>query len=256
MTIKLFCCFYNEEFLIPYFLSHYRWVDSIEALVSPSTDNTLRLLAQEPRVVINPVEFPDGKFDDQFKTRAINRAINESPFDADWHMVVDADEFVWPTGRPDACRSEVNDVLNAAGDVNAILARMWVVFRHHTDSDLDASKPPALQRRHGISNPNAIEFKNGIKPVFTRPGKGLQYTVGQHQITDLAGDYEPAKLLFDGAHWTNADPCFCVERRVKNRSPRLSGANHSLGLGYHNFQLTEQQVREECARHLNDPECF
>ena len=194
--------------------------------------------------------------DDQFKTAAINRAINESPFDADWHLVVDADEFVWPAGLPECSRFDVVCALEGAKDVNVIYARMWTVFRHHTDSDLDPTLLPSLQRRHGISNPNAIESVNGLKPVFTRPGLGYEYNVGQHSLSIGQGVQVPIQQLFDGAHWTNADPAFCVKRRVQDRSPRLSAENHRWKMGSHNFELTEEHVREECKEHLNDPLCF
>jgi hypothetical protein len=255
MRIKLFACFYNEEFLVPFFLSHYQWVDHIEALVSPCTDNTLALLAADPRVVINPIGFPGGKFDDVVKIDAINRAINESPFDADWHLVVDADELVWPPGLPGACRYNVTQSLCDYRDSNMIYAQMWTVFRHHSDSDLDPSQPPSMQRRHGINDPDAIEFKNGRKPVFTRPGFGARYTIGQHDL-----EFNPAisQGLEDwhGSHWTNADPAFCVKRRVADRSPRMSDNNHAARLGYHNFDLTQAKVLEECTAHMNDPLCF
>jgi hypothetical protein len=59
-----------------------------------------------------------------------------------------------------------------------------------------------------------------------------------------------------GAHWVNADPCFCVERRMKNRRDRQSKFNLENKLTFQDHFITEESVLAECKAHENDPEVF
>ncbi len=97
--IKVFCCFYNEAPLIPYFLGHYQFADAITAYVSPSLDATRDLLAADPRVQIHDVTMPDG-MDDDLKIGFLNGGISQRDPTHEWHIVVDADEFVFPPNDP------------------------------------------------------------------------------------------------------------------------------------------------------------
>src|ERR1043166_1984949 len=101
VKIKLFTFFYREEFLVPFFLSHYRWADTIHAVVSASPDRTRELLAAAPNVVIEDFEFTND-MDDHEKTAKLNQLLGQPDPVHDWHIVVDSDEFIWWGGMPAA----------------------------------------------------------------------------------------------------------------------------------------------------------
>jgi hypothetical protein len=265
MKIKLFCFFYNEAALLPYFLSHYRWVDEIHAIVSQSTDGTNDMLrrAQElgtelrvprcPHIIIDNWEFPDGKMNDFLKVAKLNEVIQRS--DADWHLVVDADELVFPNfpGAVCTCRQFMTDV---AADENVLMARMWNVFRHETDPDLDPNREPVvLQRRHGLADINHPENYPYHKPVFTRPNLGFTYGPGNHFLSHNSR-LKVSALEFRGVHWQNADPSFCVERRIQGRRNRQSAVNKQHGLGIQHHFVTEENILALCQSHEQDPLCF
>ena len=65
-----------------------------------------------------------------------------------------------------------------------------------------------------------------------------------------------SKVQWDGAHWSNADLSFCVQRRIRDRQNRLSKVNLEQGMGGHNLGLTEDSIRQLCSEHLKDPKLF
>jgi hypothetical protein len=49
-----------------------------------------------------------------------------------------------------------------------------------------------------------------------------------------------------------ADPSLAIDRRIKNKA-RMSERNKELGMGYQHWDVTEEWIRAECDRHLDDP---
>jgi hypothetical protein len=250
MRVKLITFFYNESVLIPFYLSHYHWVDMIDAIVSESVDDTEKLLAERDGLNLIRFEFPDRKLDDGIKRDIINERIRvTSPEEYDWIIVVDSDEFLWFNGNP------VGDSRAALASVPCehtyIKLKLWHVYRHKDDQDLNPELfPVVFQRRHGI----AERHDHYMKPCVFRTGHNIQLDVGAHRI--IAGDQHLSHMQCDGAHWQNADPCFAVTRRVRDRSQHLSDNNIRNGWGFGQYSLTEQKVIDHLKEHENDPEVF
>lgn len=243
--IKLFCCFYNEAALIPFFLSHYHYVDAIQAFVTPSTDETRALLAADPRVTITDVEMPHG-IDDDAKVAVVNEAIRQKDRVHDWHLVVDADELIWPQGDP---TGETAKAYLATVPPNDVALQGWLhqIYRHECDADLDVTQTPVVwQRRHG--------YLFGWKPSVMRSNRGLQLVPGNHYFVNREACSETHK--FDGAHWQNADPSFAVTRRVRDRAERISPTNILKHHGTHHWNETASMVYAELAEHFHDPAVF
>lgn len=241
--IKAFCCFYNEAALVPFFLAHYQYVDSIHAIVDEtSTDETRDLLAADPRMTIQDVRMPDG-FDDVIKVGWLNDALCVPDPDHAWHFVLDADEFIYPPGDP--LGATAKDYLASVPEgCLALRARRWGVFRHEGDADLDPTVTPiAMQRRHGIDD--------GEKPIVIRANRNLRFDVGNHHVLGTPPLCETHH--FEGVHWQNADPSFAITRRVRDRKERMSVANTRARLGYHHFDKTEFDVAAELEAHRYDP---
>lgn len=281
MKIRVFSFFYNEAALLPYFLRHYAWADALHIVVSKSTDGTRELLEQasvnepesgghspqsgvqnpqptvrKPVIEIEDWDNPGGKIDDFQKMAKWNEVVGRQ-WDADWLVVVDADEFIWPMDNPFANQENVQAFLaTVPAPETAIQAAMWNVFRHVTDSDLDPTRAPALQRRHGLADLNHPQNAPYRKPIVIRANRGLAFTLGNHYLLPNPELRFASGHHFEGAHWQNADPIFAVTRRCRDRRDRLGEANLKAGLGEQHRHITEESVLALCKAHENDEACF
>jgi len=245
MKVEVITSWYNERVLAPLFFNHYRWADKIVVLLEKSTnDGTRDVIESASRtqpVEVRDTDFPDG-LDDLMKTGEINKAVNAS--DADWMIVVDSDEFVYPAPYGKDPRAVL-----ATETGNYILSRMWDVWRHESDGDIDPSLPPVPQRIHGEPDLTSMWASLHHKPCIFRRGAGLP-GIGCHVLHDIVPLVKSTES-WHGAHWCSADPCFSVERRVKFRQARLSQENIKHGRGTSSF--TEEQLLDMCRAHLGDP---
>lgn len=224
MIVEVISNCYQEEFLMPLFMMHYEpWVDRITLLTN---------------------KYPDNRIVEEMRTGWINDAITRSQ--ADWVVVVDIDELVFP---PPVGRDARKTLGEEKADV--IYCAMHQVWRHRTDADIDRLAPPILQRRHG--EPSLSGF-NGlyVKPCIFRPA-GVKMGIGGHQAS-LPPHYVRGDN-WSGAHWANADPCFCVERSCALRRDRLSDHNQRCGYGVQHHK-SEEDIRTLCELHLDDPQVF
>jgi hypothetical protein len=214
MIIEVITAFYREEFLAPLFFLHYSpWCDRMTFITQQLTD---------------------GKFDDEDKSNWINEAVRRST--ADWVVLVDMDEFVYPTPYGINPRTVLEQEQGSV--IYSHMTRMW---RHHTDKNIDRTLPPVPQRLHGQLD--------HVKPAIFRPHRSIQLGAGNH---DIHADH-PLKhgTPWVGAHWANADPCFWLDRETRDRGPRLSDRNVSRGHGTHT-RRSREQILQECRDHEND----
>jgi hypothetical protein len=121
---------------------------------------------------------------------------------------------------------------------------LYDTYRHITDYDIDVSIPISKQRQHGQLDTRYI------KPSIARGKLNFVWGPGHHQIAGAVNRYSPP---FIGSHWAMADPCFCVDRRIKGRRDRQSAANKICGWSTQNWDITKSSVLEECELHKNDP---
>jgi hypothetical protein len=244
LRVQIICFFYNEETLARLFVQHYAWADEILAVVSRSTDRTREVLEAAPNVRILDFEFPAG-MDDRLKADEVNALLLE-PWGFDWKIVVDADEFIWPHGnlRPQHYLATVPD------RVTVIEARMRNVFRHHSEADLDLDRQPVPQRTHGDFDFRSHENRPYQKPIVIRSNRGILLDLGNHRQSGGTFDHS---FWFDGAHWQNADPCFAVQRRTRDRRDRQSADNIAGGYGVQNHNVTEEEILQLCESRRNCP---
>lgn len=240
----------NEASLLPYFLHHYNYLDEIYILYEiDSTDDTLKILKQASNVIIKNCHI-EGGFDDIDKVDYINNTLHT--IETDWVYVVDCDEFIFPP------QESPEDFLirQDRENYNVVRAGMFQVYRNRTDKDLDPSLPPILQRVHGdpdlfstVRGPNKDSNVNYVKPIVVKPSTGLRFQPGNHVVE---GDIRVSPELYIGTHWQMADPTIAIDRRIKNKV-RMSERNKKLGFGYQHWDVTEEWIRVECDRHLDDP---
>jgi len=247
MKIIIVSMWYNEAFLAPFFLGHYDYADEIRIIIDSDTDDDTRQICSKYR----NVKMEEFKYPDMYDCRLHVEKINEviSCLDCDWIIVVDADEFIFPE------TFEYAKEFLARQKDNLLYAKMWHVYRHRTESDLDPTKPAIWQRRHGDSSPKKNYEKLYNKPIIVRPEAKVAWKLGFHS-------YHKNNLIriasekFIGTHWKMADVNMAIESRIKNRRERQSKRNLECHWGRQDHKVTEKDIREECNRHLDDPKIF
>lgn len=91
-----------------------------------------------------------------------------------------------------------------------------------------------------------------IKPSIVKPSIKLRWNPGEQSYKSNSGA-KVSKVIFDGVHWQMVDVDNAVIRNHKNNI-RLSKENIMNKWGVKNF--TEGMIREECEKHLHDPQLF
>lgn len=254
---------YNEEFLAPFFLNHYRWVDRIHIILDADTNDRTELIARRyPNVQIHQFRFPD-MMDDILKSTVISQTYR-SLDDADYVIVVDSDEFIFPW---DLTQSVPGHLAETGKDVYFV--NLWQIYKHESDPPLDPSIPVYLQRRHGDPDMESVENIGYLKPIIVRGGLNLFWGIGNHYIVhngikmewasrDQAGHMqldvaqEKAEML-QGAHWRLVDLDQTIKRRITDRKQRQSRVNLERGLTAHYHQVTEEDIIREYEAHKHDP---
>jgi hypothetical protein len=156
---------------------------------------------------------------------------------ADVRIVVDADEFIYPIG----------DWFVEPGKVYS--AGFWEVFRHRSDSDVDSSKPPLQQRKHGNQiRGECFGQRSFVKPIVFGRGVEIKLSPGNHS----ADGVKPVHGMFDGSHWAMSDRSIALDRRMRKKA-RQSEYNMTHGLTSHDWHITETEIIAECNKHLDDP---
>lgn len=247
-SLSVLSMWYNEEFLAPFFLNHYSYADHIHIILdADTTDKSLSIIEKYSNASYELFKFPD-MMNEVIKSDQLNNVYKK--IDSDWVLVADADEFIClPTLEPD-----IKEFLDKEPPCfNVVIADLFQIYRHCDDHDLDMNLLPVPQRRHG--DPNISTGPNALysKPSVIRGKQKLYWGPGHHAVHGETR-YFNHKLI--GAHWANADPCFCIERRIKGRKLRQSKFNLLYKLSSQNHNITEESVLEECRKHLNDPKLF
>lgn len=239
MKTALLTMWYNEQFLAPFFLNHYKYIDEIHLFLdSDTSDKTLEIVEQFDNVQLYEFSFPDG-MDDIIKTEHFNNYYKN--LDADKVILVDSDEFIFQYNIP------------TNKDIN--FTTLYNVYRHVTENDLDVSIPIENQRRHGVLDPMYI------KPnVVTGRLDNFRWGLGIHECWHNGVHYVNYEnyngSLYTGAHMAMADPAYVIERRIKNRKERQSKSNLEKGLTVQHHNITEEQIIAELKAHENDQEVF
>jgi len=245
MKIGVLTTCYNEELMLPYFLTHYLqngW-DEIRVLLDrETTDRSFKICKQFPKVNVQPCGMTAGLHELE-KVAILQGAYNEMCREGfDWIAILDSDELIVPPGHrtlgmsPKAGLELIKD--------DCVMSAMFPVFRNVEDTDLDLSKSPLPQRLHGME-----PRSNEIKPNVLRGIEGTKLTIGMHQ---LGQDLKVSPHFFIGAHWADCDLSISVARRL-SRQARFSKDNWTNGWGVQHMGISEYSIRQEAAEHLFDP---
>ena len=247
ISISVLTRWCNDAMIAPFFLNHYSWADEIVILLDSQTvDESRQIIGRYRNARIAEFEFSNG-FNGREASELINAVARE--LQSDWIIGVDADEFVFlADGR------DIREVL-AEADGNLIYADFWQIYRHRTEMDLDPTLPALWLRRHGDPNRSRGANANYQKPIIVKSGLNIRWGVGLHNYEENPR-MQVASVRFDGAHWRMADPALAVARRLRGRRENVSPENIEKGWSCNNFDITEEQIRAQCAEHLDDPQLF
>lgn len=243
MEIEVITTLYNDLFLVPFFMNHYRYADKIRVIIDSDTSD-----GKECESIINTFsnasfeyfKYPNG-YNVSMRDNLIFTSYKESTMD--WVMLPDSDEFIFCNNMHKFLESQKDDIVRV---------RFYQAFRNVNDVDLDPSKPVIGQRKYG--DPEYVKGKNshGTKPIILRAGKKIHLMPGGHSIWNWDRHKTSNDVLF-GQHWQMADPCFCVERRL-SRKKRLMEATLPRGYAFHDLTVNEDFILSECNKHINDKE--
>ena len=245
--ITVITAWYNEEFLASIFLRHYLFADEIIILLDESnSDDTVRLLNgykkrfDVPVLTIKILDMPNG-MDDRLKQKQINDEYKS--IDNGWVIIADADEFIFiPYGGIHLFLGKV------AADV--VKVDYFQMYAHESESPLNKDQSVFEQRKYGKRN----GFERWKKPAVVRAGKNFKWAVGHHEISAARYQFHNEMLL--GAHWYMADTDLAIKRRILGRKNRMSRKNHEAQLSAHNFNITEDDIINECRENINCPLVF
>lgn len=238
--ITVITCWYNEAFLAPFFLWHYRYCDKIIVLVDDfTTDGCYSIAQAAPNTIVKTINY--GKqMDERLKVKYINEEYKQ--INSGFVFNVDADEFIF---------FDAQEFESAKWDIARV--KFANVYRHKTDKNLDNTVPVVEQRRHGVF---AWPYR---KPIVARAGLDVKWGIGNHVIT-VNGKREKYYYSgiedniphrdddFIGAHWVYADPCFSVQRRLD----RL----RRIGASVHRGDENEKNIIDKLKQHENDAEAL
>lgn len=236
--ITVITAWYNEEFLSNLFLSHYIFADKIIILLDQNnTDNSIDYISKFKNTTIKKLEMPEG-MDDRLKQDQINREYRK--IDDGWVIIADADEFIYLP------KNGINNFLETVKE-DTVKIDYFQMYQHVTEKPLDSMTPVFQQRRYGMRN----GFSRWQKPAIARTGQYIFWEPGHH-----GNNSDPHPEMLKGAHWAMADVNLAINRRIKGRRDRMSPENLAIGFSRHNFEITEEQIKEICKKYNNCPRVF
>jgi len=251
MKIAIVTFWYNEQDLALFFLKHYSYIDKIFLyLDSDTNDNTKEICTKYPNVELRRFTFSKG-FDDITKVEKINEVVKNLVGQFDWIYAVDSDEFIF---APKKYRNTA-EFLRKQEDLgyNLVYAKIFQVYRHFTDKDLDINKPILPQRTHGDPNFKSLFNRSYIKPVIVKPEIGIIWNPGCHSFK-INSKIKIAEEQFFGAHWAMVDERIAIKRRIFGRKMRLSARQIARGMTWQHINITEDEIKKRIKEHENDPD--
>lgn len=263
MRVELVTIWYNEEFLAPFFLNHYSWVDKIHLVIDSDTnDATVSIAQQYPNVEIGYINFPD-MMDDKIKADKFN-TVYRSIVDADYVIVVDSDEFIFCNLIEKPVKTHIEDTL-----MDVYFVHLWQIYKHEFDAPLDPNIPTFLQRRHGdpdMGNGSNLVY---IKPCVVKVGKNIFFGIGNHCLdydgvyvsicnTDVSSLSEKnvsvnGNDMLQGSHWRLVDVEESIKRRIINRKWRQSKTNLENGYCSNYHHITKKDILKEYEDNKQNP---
>jgi len=207
-VVHLYAVCWNEEKIIPFFLSHYnKFVSNFYIYDNYSDDNTDKLLSAQSNITIHRYD-TGGAFNDAVHQKIKNTVWKQSRGKADWVIVIDIDELLYHPDMTNFLNSSVDSILKPIG-CNMVNVFFPVVGISITDQ----VKNGELDDKYGKM---ALFDPHKIVDINYMPGAHEAYPEG---IVRVAENSE-LKLL----HYKNLGIEYVLER-IRSYRMRLSNEN-------------------------------
>ena len=208
MEVEIISLYYQDEFLIPFYMRHYAWADKI-TLITKTLSSGINNEAQAA-----------------WYTEAYQNS------KADWVIVCDIDEFVF------VARETLQDIPSG---ITVKEASLYDIYPHWEESvTLDPKIPVKDQRRHGF-----LLDPFYIKPIILRGGLNITLGVGRHGLSGSGVKIGPRDII--GAHWRNCSLQYALDTRLKKRKDRFCKEDIEKGYSLRDRLETEESIRSEFA---------
>ncbi len=235
MRVEVYAIAHNEEFIMPYFIRHYKqFCDEIIILENNSTDNTVKV-AKELGATVIELDIPDNK-DNQTLADIKNHCWKKSI--ADWVIVIDIDEFIYSF--------DVRESLK--GSQHPIIRTTWCEMYSDTI-------PSGNGQIYDEVNKGLIRSPYGSKLAIFKPDQieSMNWGVGCHNANPIAkAGYYVSYFYssFKTLHFRHLSLEYVLMRN-RTTSVRLSNRNRKMGWSVQ-YDRSRDHVEKHFTKALNE----
>jgi len=168
MLVEAYILCWNEEKILPFTLEHYSsFCDTIHLLDNYSSDNSLKIAEEFPKVRVTQWACPEGPevYDERCNIMIKNCSYEDMGAGADWVFIVDCDELVY---HPEM-RKKLEEYMYAG-----VTLPKTEGYNMFSKKFPNLGTPLTEQIKEGIPDPSM-----GKRLVFD-PRIGLKYACGSH----------------------------------------------------------------------------
>lgn len=232
-VVHVYAVCWNEEKIIPFFLSHYNeFVDHYYIYDNYSDDKSDELLSKQSNISVIKYD-TGGTFNDIVHQQIKNTAWKQSRGKADWVIVIDMDELIYHPNLIGFLNSSVDTVFNPSG-FNMVTDK-FPQSKLKITEQIQTGIPDEKYTKMILFNPHRIVDINYM------PGAHEAYPEGIIRITKI----NELKLL----HYKNLGVDY-VLNRIEIYRNRLSETNRKMKYGIE-YEKEYQKIIEEFNTSLN-----
>ena len=233
--IHVYSVCWNEEKFLPFYLKHYSsFADKIIIYDNESTDNTLKILKENPKVEIKTYK-TNGKLNDFEYLKIKNNAWKKSRGKADWVIVCDIDELLYPAPKQDIKQTlQKTDKTIIQTEGYNMISELFPKL-----------ETPLLQQTKGeYSEPFS-------KTIIFNPHKivSIKYYPGCHYVESVIGKVKYGYKTFRLFHFKNMSLEYLLKRH-ETFYQRLSQDNKENKLGIQ-YGFSQQSIINDFNNMLN-----
>jgi len=197
--IHLYTICWNEEYMLPYFFKHYdSLVDKYVFYDDGSTDNTLSILSNHPKVEIRTLPRSNNESYILDAQKLHNDCWKEARGIVDWVIYTAVDEFLYAPNLLDYIKE-----CNQKG-ITAIPALGYQMISNHLPTkdeslllQVAAGCPWNKMNKLSLFNPNQIEESNFLEGRHNANPKGMVVYPDKDLLLNLHYKYLDFKKTFD-----------------------------------------------------------
>lgn len=232
MKKTLLCHFYNEEYLLPFFLEHHLKIFDRGVFIDyHSTDNSINIIRQycpdEKKWLIFNTKEPE--FDAERLDREIESFEKRIP---GWKLCLNVTEFLI---------GDINTLCNQHSSQFFIKSVPMVDKKENIGKNIDKNTSIYKQRYHGILNVDTTlsEQKYIDRSPRVMHNHSIKYPTGRHFRNQQTVSEEQAIILWYGYSPLNE---FLLKRKTQI-SEKVSKNDVNLGLGFHHHLKSDTHLK-------------